>query len=383
MNDMRQLFDTARGDLPPAPFTVDEITERGRRSRRRRSMVRGLAAAGAAVAVAAVAVVGIPHLQGSAKPATPGAGIAPAATKVKPNAVVVPPFTYTIKGFTAGGFRVEAPVEVTLGYESARVVRDKPVDDVKATSGLLTVYRAGAFDESEFKSGTPATVAGRPGLHRTFPKTVQVADPKAARSATTKPKMVNKTIQVPALAWEYADDSWATLTADSDDKYHGMTAAQVQAVAAKAVLPAKGVPATMPYSIGSVPAGWKLASVGSTSTLFDTGDGEVSHVYLARQGVRFTGVTGRIDLDEGPGAGILLTVQRKGHEGPYPHPFKGCMDGESGLGAFCDLAIPNSDYYVEVHDTSKSLTPAQVGTITNSLEFADPTRKSTWIPATK
>jgi hypothetical protein len=132
-----------------------------------------------------------------------------------------------------------------------------------------------------------------------------------------------------------------------------------------------------------MPAGFKLASVGSTNTEFDGGDGEVAHVYLARSGVAFTGVTGRVELDEGAHAGILLTVQRKGHEGPYPHPFKGCMNSESDLGAFCDLAIPAGDYYVEVVDSSRTLTPAQVGTITDSLKFADPANKGTWFAATK
>jgi hypothetical protein len=378
MNDMRQLFDTARGDLPPAPFTIDEITERGRRSRRRRTLTQSLTAVGAAAAVAAVAVVGIPYLQGGA----PSKAIAPAATKAaKPKAPVVPPFTYTVAGYTVGEFRVAAPVEVTPGYESAPVVRDHAllIGDPKGLmqqAGLLTVYRAGAFDPSEFKSGTAATVAGHTALARTFPKTVQVPDKSNVR------KTIEKTIQIPAIAWQYADDSWATITAVSDNKNYGMTAAQVKTVAAKFVPGSKGAVATAPYTIGNLPAGWKLAVAGTTDPIVSDG-AEISRGYLARDNVSFTGLTGRLDFDEGKDAGILLTVQKSDTEGPYPHPFKKCMNSESGLGAFCDRPIGKSGYYVELVDSSKTLTPAEVGAITNSLTFTDPTKKGTWVPVAK
>jgi hypothetical protein len=379
MNDMRQLFETARGDLPPAPFSVDEITENGRRSRRRRTLTRSLTAVAAAAAVAAVAVVGIPYLQGAGTPAVPGKAIAPAAPK--PKAPSVPPFTYTIAGYTVGEFRVESPVEVTPGYESAPVVRDHAVDigvpeGIKQQAGLLTVYRAGAFDPSEFKSGTAATVAGHSALARTFPKTVQVPQKSDVR------KTVETTIQIPAIAWQYAGDSWATITAVSDNKHYGMTAAQVKAVAEKFAPAAKGAVATAPYTIGKPPAGWKLAVAG-TNDPDVSNDGEVSRGYLARDGVSFTGLTGRIDFSEGKDAGLLLTVQKSDTEGPYPHPFKKCMNSESGLGAFCDRPIGKSGYYIEVADSSKTLTPAQVGTITASLTFTDPTKTSTWVPVAK
>jgi hypothetical protein len=378
MNDMRQLFDTARGDLPPAPFTIDEITERGRRSRRRRTMTRSLTAVGAAAAVAAVALVGIPYLQGGSP-----SPIAPAATKAPktPKAPTVPPFTFTVAGYTVGEFRVEAPVEVTPGYETAAVVRDHALligdpKGMKQQAGVLIVYRAGAFDPSEYKSGAATTVAGHPALVRTFPKTVQVMDKAHPRST------IEKTVQTPAITWQYADNSWATITAGSDNKDYGMTAAQVKTVAEKFVPKSTGALATAPYTIGKLPAGWKLAVAGTTDPIVNDG-AEISRGYLARDNVSFTGLTGRLDFDEGKNAGILLTVQKSDTEGPYPHPFNKCMNSVSGLGAFCDRPIGKSGYYIELVDSSKTLTPAEVGAITESLTFTNPLKKGTWVPVAR
>ncbi len=370
MTDMRRLFRSASGDLPPAPFTVDDITARGRRRRRRRTVLSGVAVAG----VVAVVATAIPYAQGQREaPPKPVDVVAPPAT--------VAPFTTTVRGFTVDqDFTVEASAEITPGYESARVVRPHATDigapgGIKQQSGVLTVYRPGVFDPSRYATGTPVTVGGRTARTQVFDQDIQIPDPR------NLDKTVPHTMRLPSVAWLYAADAWATVTATNDGRYYGMTAAQVLAVAEKFAPNAGGPPAAAPYRIGSLPPGWQIASVGSDDvTVLATGTGAVSSVVLARDDLSFTRLTGRVDLSRG----ILVSVQKNGTEGPYRHPFThpGCRERTGGEGAFCDRAIGSSGYYAEVADRSGTLTGVQVDTLTQSLDFADPARTGTWIPVT-
>lgn len=381
MSDMRQSFRSISDDLPPAPYTVEQIVQRGRRSRRRRTGAQTVGAAGSALAVAAIVAVAFPHGSGG----TPRPAV-PAASKLAVSSPQVPAFTVTIRGFTVDqDFAVQASAESTPGYESARVVRPHATEignpaGITQQSGVLTVFRPGVFNPFQYAAGSPVTINGRSGFTRTFDEGISIPDPQ------NPTKMINHTMHLASIAWQYADDAWATVTATNDGKYYGMTAAQVQAVAEKFVPSLHGPIATAPYTILRIPSGWQLGSAGGDDvTALNSGSGAISHVYLARTEIHFTGLTGRIDLDRGRDAGILLSVQKNDTGGPAAHPFTApsCYNRADGQGAFCDRAIGATGYYLEAIDQTRTLTGAQINAIIDGLRFTDPAHPATWIPVTQ
>jgi hypothetical protein len=373
----RELFLAAVGDLPPAPFTVEAVAERGRSKRRLRMAIRTSAVAAAVVASAGVTFAVAPTATKDS-PSPVAAGVA-AAGQEKRAVDTVPAFTYTIKAGTAGPFRIEGTSSVTLGYEQARVVRDIAPAGVPGgvvlPSAELTVYRAGVFDPSDFASGGKTTVGGHPALTRTFAK--DEPDPSGGPGPSRL-----RTAQVPAIAWTYGEDAWATLVATAGLAEFAMTAADVRAVAEKVTLSGSGTSAMLPYKLGPTPPGFRLVSVGVRDVDTEIGN-QVSRAYLARDGVTFTRLTAPVGLRDGKDAGVVLSVSKKETEGPFPHPFDKCTNSHSTPGAFCDRAIPGSDYFVEVADPSGTLTPAQLGELADGLTFADPAAPKTWVPAAR
>jgi hypothetical protein len=381
MSDLRRLLETARGDLPPAPAGLDLIIEAGRRGVRRRRLARGFAVAGAAVAVAAVVTAGLPLFRGTA-PAPHQKQPAPPAV-AKAQRPVVPPFSYTFAKYAVGDFRVDSPLESTPGYESAVIFRDHALligepDGMTVPAGSLTVYRPGVFDPSAFTSGTPVTVSGHAGFAKTFVTTEKVP------SATGKGKRT-VTIHSPGIAWQFAPDSWAVISARGDGNY-GISAATVKQLADR-FTSRTPTPARLPYRMRYTPPGWALVSAGRVT--FDlAGDSEthmISEAYLAKKATlgAFRGLSGRIDFEDATWGAISINVSRKETEGQYPHPFKTkCQLSVSGLGAFCDLPIKGSDYYVEVFDASRTLSVTEVEKITDGLDFDNVTKPATWHPAT-
>jgi hypothetical protein len=336
MSDMRQLFDTARGDLPPAPFTVDQITEAGRRGMRRRRLARAVSAVGAAAAVLVVAAVGIPIRRGEPPvPADPAPRIAA--------------FTDTITGFTVGGLRVSGTLEATPGYETAAIVRAQNV------VGLLTVFRPGAFDPSAYESGTPVQVGGHDAYARVFAAMLPLDSPNVIDGRV----VTGRQAELPAVAWQWASGAWATVVARQDGP-PGMTAGDVRTVATRVEPATTGSAATLPYKIGFLPAGWTLAAAGRHQVTAAGDDGEISRAYLLRDPT-FTGLTGRPTLSQG----ILITVHTGTVSGSEHH----------------EVTIPGSDYHVEVADESNTLGASTVERIAHSLTFADPARPASWYPA--
>lgn len=359
MSDVRRLLTEARGDLPPTGLDIDEITRRGRRTVRRRRW----AAVGATAAVALAVASAVPLVRDVTRPAPAATGPA----TVSP----APALTFTFGGYAVGDYRVADPVQVTPGYEVAPVWRDHAavVDAPGGTSlvvGSVTVYRAGAFDPAEFRAGTAVVVNGRPGWQRTF-----AGSAKAGAATVSKP----------ALAWEYAADAWVVVRSAGAGTF-GLAAGQVRTLADRFAENRRAV-ATLPYRMGYVPAGYRLVAAGSSdlADVPDTALGRVSQAYLVRGGMSFQRLSDPIELGyDGVRAGLSIAVSRKEIGGAHPRPVVTTCK-QSGAGAYCDLSVPHSDYYVEVADLSKRLSVAEVKAVTDGLTFADPAEPGGWYPA--
>ncbi|MCA2217346.1 serine/threonine-protein kinase [Jidongwangia harbinensis] len=245
------------GAVPPAarialtdetPVTVARQHPDAARRRRRRWAWPTVA--GAALATAALtAAIGLPQILDRDDPGRGAdrAGGAPSAAPsapAKPPAAADPgpaePFTFTFSGYRVGRLRVHDPVIVSSAYEIARVTGD---GDLFA---YLTVYRPGAFDPEAVAGGERTTVAGRPALQRTV-----VRDGSSPNGTQTDR----------FLAWQYADQRWATV--QSHYALENNPAPRDLRALAERLKPDRAAPAKVPLRMTYVPPGYRPVQVGS------------------------------------------------------------------------------------------------------------------------
>jgi hypothetical protein len=355
MHDMRELLEIAKQDAPPGRLGVDDIVAAGRRRKRRRVAAQWLSGVAVVAVVAAAALT----VRGSSTNVTVVGESAPKS----------PPFTFTFTGYQSGDYRVEAPNQVTPGYQTAIVRHDhvKLSDDNSESSldaGSLTVYQPGVFKPDLFTGGTKVTVQGRPGWQATLSKTLLV-------TSRTNPTPTPETRTVPALAWQYTDGAWAVITSEVDDARYGIPAAEQLKLAA-AFTTGTPVTATAPYRMTYIPSGYVLVAAGSHSLI--DGDTAISELVLARAGLPFASLTGPVDLS----SAVLVSVSPNETGGPYTHPFLNdkCPAGKY----FCDLPVPGTRYYVEVYDPSSTLPSTELLKIAQGLVFDNVTAPDTWHP---
>ncbi|WP_433828008.1 hypothetical protein ACQP2E_01005 [Actinoplanes sp. CA-015351] len=110
-----ELLEEAKADAPPTRLAVDDLVNAGRRRLRRRN------AGWAITAVVAVATaIGVPQIL--TRPAA-----LPAVTPTVPVPVTVPvvpekfSFTPAFHGYSAGGYTVDEPAAMSLGWTSAKI----------------------------------------------------------------------------------------------------------------------------------------------------------------------------------------------------------------------------------------------------------------------
>jgi hypothetical protein len=370
-NDLNRLLTTAQSDQPPAPYTVDDIVAAGRRRRSRRLFGQWTGATGGlavvAVAVALVAQGAVP-LPGGAPDTTTGAGLVAAGTAATAGPT---PLTYAFAGYRVGDFRVTDPSMATPGYQSAMIYQDNvfvgdgpPIAD---HLGTLTVFGTGVFRPDRFSTGTPLTVGGRPGFQAELPRQVQLG----VATGPDSREVVTRTIQAPAVAWQYADNAWAVIEAHGiGQRSLPVTAIRQLADAFRTTAPK---PVTMPYEITYVPAGWRVVAAGSHNLV--PGDEAISRVVLVRTDTSFDSLTAPLNFEDGTTPTVQIMVAPVGTEGPYPHPVTpACPEGQF----FCDLPIGDSGYYVEVHDQSSTLSGVEIRKIADGLVFATVDQPNTW-----
>ncbi|WP_250000219.1 hypothetical protein [Actinoplanes sp. M2I2] len=272
---LRELVDTVTAGEPPLTHSADDIITAGRRAERRRRA--GLASAGAAglVVVAVAGAFALPALTGpdATRPNTgPAASVAAAPKPVA--------FDFTYRGYDVGKFHVKDPIVVSAAYQMSsiymdgRFTNDESVGDISGDelaanrsrprlNAFLTVYRPGAFDPKGIEKGTELTVAGRRAVQATLPGEL---DPAKAPAPGNK-----------LLAWEYADNAWATVTSQSNIAAEPSFADLGTLI--PGLKPDQPRPATLPFTVGHVPDGYQAIQVASHAAI------GLGGIYLARDGI--------------------------------------------------------------------------------------------------
>ncbi|GIF76249.1 hypothetical protein [Asanoa siamensis] len=355
MSDIRQLLETAKGDPPPPADTVDDIIRAGRR-RLRRSRTGTFGGAGLGlVAVAATLLV--------ATSGTPADRPTEVPLETATTAVPARPLTATFAGFRVGGFEVTDPLRIAPTYQQALVRR--PGGEGAPDVGVLTVYAAGVFRPDRFRAGAPLEMNGRPGWAAMVDRTIVYGTPGTRKTTT-------KVIPLPALAWQYAEDAWATLESNDDDAKQGLPAVSLRRIV-DAFAPGGARPATAPVKAGYVPNGWTVAAVGRNLT---TGDSLLAETIWVPADTGFDSLAAPLDLTGAGLPAIAVRISPVDREGPYRHPVNPpCPVGEH----FCDVPI-DGRFYAEVHDMSGTLSAAELTEMTKGLRFATVARPETWFP---
>jgi hypothetical protein len=390
---LREFVDTVTAGEPPLTHTADDIVTAGRRAERRRRA--GMASAGAAglVVVAVAGAFALPSLtsRNATRPDTGGA--APAAAAPAPAA-----FDFTFKGYDVGKFHVKDPIVVSTAYQMSsiymdgRFTNDESVGDVGEAelaanrsrprlNAFLTVYRPGAFDPDGIEKGTELTVAG----HRAVQATTQVhAEPPAVPGGDK------------LLAWEYADNAWATVTSQSNVADAPSFADLGTLVPGLKQSPAR--PSTLPFTVGHVPDGYQAVQVSSHASIGLGGinlarDGVYGAAEYGREARPTTGLTRPWEQGEQvrPSGTFTITVlpSEKANtqvEAGTTHCFKWHA---------CSVVSADGKVVIEVAaggagTPSRSSTPssidlpdAELTKIAQSVKLADVANDRSWTPAAK
>ncbi|MEN3360211.1 MAG: hypothetical protein V7637_4193 [Mycobacteriales bacterium] len=233
-DDLRAAF-AALADTAPSPADMLpplSRAERGKPRRRRTAPVLATAAAVAAIGVAVPLAVVRTHPQPSASPPARQPGCSMAAAD----------FVF---------FRVDPVPGADLGGSRGVSCLSRGAYLYNATGGLLgalQVWRPGVFDPTEVRRGRPAAIAGHRGYIGTY--TVPAGQPPLGRPVPW----------TGAVAWEYAPDAWATISAELA---HPLSLPLALKVAA-AVHAEDPAPLRVPLRLSYLPAGLAPTNIGAS-----------------------------------------------------------------------------------------------------------------------
>jgi len=340
----------AKGEAPPARHSVEDIVAAGRLRRRRALTVRlgGAGAVAAAMATVAVLVavnLTVPGGQSGDK-VLPPAVVPPSPTAPPPS----PPFTFTFAGYRVGDYRVLAPDEVNLAYQTAAVMRD--VKDAKGktatkAAGTLTVYQPKLFDPVRARFGAaPAT----PG---------------------------EKIVTAYAVAWQYAPDAWAVLESELPGDADGFPVADRVKIADRFAVRA-GEPrrARLPFRTGYLPAGFTLRSISGQSMTAEN-RGMVTFVYAKPQPPATMPPTARDRAADRTVTSVAISILWV--DTPPKDAVKRVGRCNSGQ-HWCMKTLTGGEFWLEVEDPSKALPDQELLRIADHLTFATIKDASTWYP---
>jgi hypothetical protein len=358
-NDLRELFVEAAGDAPRPRRSVDDIVAAGRTLARRRRFgwLAGGTAAVVTAALVAAGAVALPRAA-SGQQRSPGsvAGAPSSASSVRAR-----PFQLSIKGYQVGEWHVSDALVAASTYQQAAVF--KTGYNLNVPADYLTVYQPGVFSPERFAAGTKTEVRGRPALLAQL--TYQVEDRFARRGPSPAP---SRTIEAAGLAWQYADDAWATLSWSVVAS--PLPEADLVAVASGLTMGPANT-AKVAFRATYVPAGWNLVTV----SLHRPPVQGVSQVMFAQGTVPTTGLTEPPDLEKLGIRKFYVEVDQNDpideFTGPDPHPNlkTPCKP------AFCDRPIPGTGYFGEVYG---DLSQAEMKKVIDGLVFDSPTDPGTW-----
>ncbi|WP_306204961.1 hypothetical protein [Actinoplanes sp. RD1] len=384
---VEDVFEAVQHGAPAPRTSTDDIIAGAHRIRRRRRTA-AVAGAGGAAAVVVALVTGLTGTPRSAPPAPPAATVTtpPVARKVFTQPAG---FAAALASFRIGKYQVGPVNQVTAGYQVLPVYRDGYVigvddEEYPLADATITVYRPGVYDPAMFGAKGEFTTAYGPvstvdvGGSRALVRDLTYALPdqdamkkwlagrKDGDQAAARDLPQLKYTRT-AVAWEYADDAWATfLPGQVRDP---LTRADTLAIVA-GVSPAAGRPLRMPYTFGWLPGGWQ--TVGVTQNAEGMSD-VVSQVVLHDGPLTREEQAGPVD-DSLPGG--LLRV--------WTGTPKGSAERDAGQRITCDEQIANCvmvldpDHFAEFQGVGKGVTVKDALRILTSLKPARVRDQSAW-----
>jgi hypothetical protein len=375
-HDTYDILQAAKADAPPMRHSVDDFVAGGRRLQGRRRAAWATGAAAAAVVAVAAAVV-LPQVaaqpNGASVPAAASLPAAPLRPFVQPEAWV----DSSLTGYTVGEFRVTDPVLVTPGYQQASIFKGDAHQKVELADGTvktypwgaaLTVYRKGVYDPARFSSATPVTVNGRHGLFADDVPYVNVVEPKDPKRAAQLPD------KEPSLAWQYADDSWAVISSQTD------VSSQEMIKIASGLTSGAPKPAKLAFKASYLPAGYTLTSAGIAPE-YAFGGPPQSFARFVKGQQPYTRLTEPVAGDRSTARSItfsLIPTWFSKYSAPKSGPATAPFCKERNL---CYRATDDGKHQIQVTGSGDE-SDAELIRILKGLTFADFDDTSSWFDVT-
>lgn len=382
---MRDVVDMVTSEPPPLRYGVDDIVASGERVRRRRRLVRAVSGAAAVVvALGAAVTVAVPAFsERDGADRGNGTGTSTTGSVGAPDTSPVGPFTFSFGAYRVGRLQVAAPVSVSTAYQLAPVYADGLVSNDRAVDGsaestgrdksapgyvpdpnaaknlwaYLTVYRAGAYDATRLAGARPVTVGDRPGLE------ASTTDGNWAMGRT--------------LAWQYADNAWAVISALSDDIDHP-SSDELRQLAAGLRTDVR-TPVKLPVTLTYLPAGFTLTEAAMRTTTGLNGlamarNGDHAGLLFSRPALPTTGLTGPFTGPDGmnpAGSFAVHVVPAASSNQPTAAAGVTCMNG------FCNRYFDGGTVLVQVSSEGQ-LPDTEMTKILESTTLGNVRDEGTW-----
>ncbi|SNY64328.1 hypothetical protein [Paractinoplanes atraurantiacus] len=384
---IEDVLESVQEGAPPPRTSAADIIAGARRIRSRRRWA-AVAGAGGAAAVTVALVAG---LTGAAPQAAPPD--APAAATTPSRAVAVKTFTqptglaFTIGETRVGKWTIGPAGAATYGYQQIPVHRDGKTIETDGVAypypdAMLTFYRPGVYDIKDFgvaawsneKYG-PArnvTIAGRPGIERMYTYSLpDLADLRAKMKANpglrlNDPSIKTQTFVRTAFAWKFDGSSWATFLPGAGRE--PLSRAESLAIV-EAVRPHSAVPATIPYTFGWLPAGWKVIGAEQSPTDMP------SQVLLDQRIPPGEQLAEKWDALSTGGRLTIWRGKPKTANAPRGGESMKCVD----INGYCTLVIDGT-HFAEFERLGKRLSMDDVRRILRGLTFTSVADQSRWKP---
>jgi hypothetical protein len=309
--------------------------------------------------VAVTAAIAVPQL------VRDRAGTTPAAAPSTPAEFAVPtqPFTFTFGPYDVGRLHVDRPRVVSTAYEIAPVTLSGQTQGKTQTQGnqrlyaYLVLYRPGAYQSTGVQN---LTVNGRPAVE-------------------SRPR---DGVNHRRLAWQYADNAWATLDSFGDPD---TPSAQDLRDLAAGLRPAQPAAARIPFRMSYVPAGFRPVVVGShvmagLDGIAGVDEGDFGGAIFAKPAPRATGLTEPWNETGGtgiPGSFEIFIV-------PNANSNQALKPGEARpaqprcIKRLCNAWSADGKVNIQVASEGDSLPEVEMIKVLNGITLADLTNDSTW-----
>ncbi|HEY3718237.1 MAG TPA: hypothetical protein VGL39_27235 [Jatrophihabitantaceae bacterium] len=361
--DLRAAFTVLEDNAPLELSELVEIADEPRPRRRLRNNLTLAAVAATVVAVAAGAPLLVSGHHASQQPQVPPPAKAEKSVTVR--------YSFTV-GHVAGYTITPTTIHRDIQQASISIGTGSGNGSTNGPAGALYVFARGGFNPTDAKAGHPVTVNGHGGYFATL----------------TSPSLLDdrgNPAKLPAVAWQFAPDTWAMVQADFRDleaiRGQDVSAQAEELKIARAVHTDAPQPLRVPFRFGYLPPG--LVTEGGAP------DQDGAWIYLG---------DGRRSNPHGAGFGSALSVWVYGAADPdgvfceKARPFK--VNGYGGCFTTVDNkpGAPTASLYLNVDGGLIEMlvdaehvgiySDAQLERIATSLHLATIHDPSTWFDAT-